>query len=140
MLLHFKTKLATAIETHNLQNGNYIGITQELKVIPLVYDTTDEEFYVATDFDFDTPVDMTGIEVAYMDNQNAIYQQAEIEELIATSAEEPEEDSEVAPLAMAEQEPIANEGFDGGSAVDSADPETMHDEVAEAEADREHLG
>lgn len=120
MLLHFRTTLAAAIEVHNLRNGNYIGVTQELKVIPLVYDTTDEEFYVATDFDFDTPLDMTGIEVAYMNNQDAIYQQAEIEELIAIPAEEPEEEDEAPALAMAEQEPEAC----GGTTESPVDPKS----------------
>ena len=87
MLLHYKTIPANLAGGH----GNYIGVTEDLKVIPLVYDAGEGEFYLATDADFDAPVSTAGLEVAYLDNSDAIFTNAEIADTEANTLGEPED-------------------------------------------------
>ena len=134
MLLHYKTKPFNAAAAY--PNGIFICITTALQILTVIHDAGEDEFYSESDAELNNPLDMEGAELALMNNPDAIFQQAEIEELIATPVEEPEDPTAeeaagfgaAATPAMAEQEPeVVPESEDdmkrGGNANAPVDPE-----------------
>lgn len=113
MLLHYKTKPFNAAAAY--PNGIFICITTALQILTVIHDAGEDEFYSESDAELNNPLDMEGAELALMNNPDAIFQQAEIEELIAIPAEEledPTAEEAAATPAMAEQEPEISENFE----------------------------
>jgi len=86
MLLHYRTIPATSA----ILGGNYLGVSEDLRVVPLVFDAGEDEFYFATDMEYDRPVAKDNLEVVFINNPDAIFTNAEVAEL--SPPETPEEE------------------------------------------------